>query len=695
MSDPKGGTPLGRVRNIGIIAHIDAGKTTTSERILFYSGKEHRMGEVHDGTAVMDFMQDEQERGITISSAVTTFSWLNHEVNLIDTPGHVDFTAEVERSLRILDGAVTVFCGVAGVQAQSETVWRQADHYGVPRIAFINKLDRAGADAEHVVEEIRSRLGANPLLLQIPVGREDGFSGVVDLIEHVYLTFDGEQGENVTTHPIPEELADDAEVLGQDIMEKAADASEELTVKFLEQGKLSADEIREGLRILTLQRRIIPVLCGTSLRNKGVQPLLDAIVHYLPSPKDIPPVKGHQPGHPETIIEVHPVRKEKAVALVFKITDDSHGPLAFARVYSGEISEGMRLIIASNNRKERVARIWRMHANHREQMKSVGPGEIVGLSGLKFAATGDTLCDESRLVELEPPKFPATVISVAVEPRSNDDRDKLMDVISRLEREDPTFTHKMDPETGQLILSGMGELHLEVLTTRITRDYKVPVNTGAPRVSYREGVTKTAKGVGSFEQVIAGKQNYAEVEIHVEPLTAELTPKCELAIQKELYPAPILAAMENAVNGSFISGPLGGYPIIHTLAKIEKLKTREGELTETAVNAASEKALREAMTNGGAILYEPVMSLEVTTPEEFLGGIIHDLNGRRAEISEVGQNGPMRFVKAKVALAEMFGYATTIRGLSGGRADYSLEPCAYSPVPKNRISEILGYDPDM
>ena len=693
MSDPKG-TPLGRVRNIGIIAHIDAGKTTTSERILFYSGKEHRMGEVHDGTAVMDFMQDEQERGITISSAVTTFSWLNHQVNLIDTPGHVDFTAEVERSLRILDGAVCVFCGVAGVQAQSETVWRQADRYGVPRIAFINKLDRAGADVDHVVEEIRERLGANPLPLQMAVGREDGFTGVVDLIEKEYLTFDGEQGETVTHHPIPAELAEEAEILSLDVMEKAADANEELTSKYLENGSLSKEEIREGLRILCLSRRIVPVLCGTSLRNKGVQPLLDAVVHFLPSPKDMPPVVGHEPGHPEKTIECHPVRKEKTVALVFKITDDAHGPLAFARVYSGELAEGMRLVIAGNNRKERIARLWRMHANHREQMKSVGPGEIIGISGLKFAATGDTLCDEARLVELEPPKFPATVISVAVEPKSNDDRDKLMEVISRLEREDPTFTHKLDPETGQLILSGMGELHLEVLTTRITRDYKVPVNTGAPRVSYREGVTRSAVGVGVFEQVIAGKSNYAEISLTVLPLPDELLSRCEVNIPEGLYPQPILNAIQNGVGDSFVSGPLGGYPIIHTLARIDKIKSRENELTELAATAASEIALRAAIQNGGAILYEPVMSLEVTTPEEFLGNIIHDLNGRRAEIAEVGQVGMMRFVKAKVALAEMFGYATTVRGLSGGRADYSLEPCAYAPVPKNRMAEILGYDPE-
>lgn len=691
MSDPKG-APLGRLRNIGIIAHIDAGKTTTSERILFYSGKEHRMGEVHDGTAVMDFMQDEQERGITISSAVTTFDWLNCQINLIDTPGHVDFTAEVERSLRILDGAVCVFCGVAGVQAQSETVWRQANHYRVPRIAFINKLDRAGADAEHVVEEIRTRLGANPLFLQIPVGREDGFTGVIDILERQYLTFDGDQGETVTRHPLPEEFVEEVEILGQDIMEKAADASEELTALYLENGTLTLEEIRRGLRELCLSRRIVPVLCGSSLKNKGVQPLLDAVVHYLPSPKDIPPAVGHPPQQPEVDVECHPVRKEKAAALVFKITDDVHGPLAFVRIYSGELSEGMRLVVSANNRKERVARLWRMHANNREQLKSVGPGEIVGVSGLKFAATGDTLCDESRLIELEPPKFPATVISVAVEPKSNDDRDKLMDVIGRLEREDPTFAHKFDPETGQLILSGMGELHLEVLVTRITRDYRIPVNTGSPRVSYREGAAREAAGVGVFEQTIGNKPNYAEVSVTVLPRPEELAPQCENAAADDLLPQTIQTAAKNSVRDGLASGPLGGYPIIHTMARIDRIKSREGELTEVAAAAAAESALREALGKSGVILYEPVMSLEVETPEEFLGGIIHDLNGRRAEIAEVGQVGQLRFVKARVALAEMFGYATAIRGLSGGRAAYSLEPCAYAPVPKSRVAAILGYD---
>jgi elongation factor G len=488
-------------------------------------------------------------------------------------------------------------------------------------------------------------------------------------------------------------LTGDVEVLAQDIMEKAADASDELTGIFLEKGALTPDEIRAGLRLLCLSRRVVPVLCGSSLRNKGVQPLLDAVVHYLPNPRDIPPVLGRSPGSAKADIECRPQRKDKAVALVFKITDDAHGPLAFVRVYSGEISEGMRLIVAATSRKERVARLWRIHANHREPLKSAVPGDIVGISGLKFAVTGDSLCDEARLVELEPPRFPATVVSMAMEPKANDDRDKLMDVISRLEREDPTFAHKIDPETGQLVLSGMGELHLEVLTARITRDYHIPVNTGAPRVAYREGAIREAVGTGAFEQTVAGKQNYAEVSLTVSPNPDELAAKCEIALPEGLHPRDILEALAANLRDGFASGPLGGYPVIHTLARVVQLKSREGELTELAAAAAAEAALRQAMREGDAILYEPVMSLEVGVPEEFIGAVIHDLNGRRAMISEVGQTGTFRSVKARVALAEMFGYASAVRGLSGGRAEYSLEPCAYAAVPKNRIRDILGYDP--
>ncbi|MDR0362877.1 MAG: elongation factor G [Planctomycetota bacterium] len=691
MSDSKG-APLGRLRNIGIIAHIDAGKTTTSERILYYSGKEHRMGEVHDGTAAMDFMQDEQERGITISSACTTFFWLDHQINLIDTPGHVDFTAEVERSLRVLDGAVCVFCAVAGVEAQSETVWRQADNYGVPRIAFINKMDRAGADFDHVVNEIRERLGAPPLPLQLPVGCEDDFRGVINLLEREFVTFEGDQGDEVVVHPIPDDLQDEAEILRQEIIEKAADANESLTEKFLESGALSVEDAVAGLRELTLTRRIVPVLCGSSLRNKGVQPLLDAVVRFLPSPKDTPPVVGHEPKNPEKLIECHPTRKEKLASLAFKIVDDAHGSLTFVRVYSGELVEGMRIVVASGNRKERASRLWRMHANHRERVDRVGPGEIVAVSGFKFAATGDTLCDEAQLIELEPPKFPATVISVAVEPKSNDDRDKLMDVIGKLEREDPTFTHRLDPETGQLILSGMGELHLDVLATRISRDYKVGINTGSPRVSYREGTADAATGVGQFDQFVANRGNYAVVTLRVEPYPDQMEPLVEMEIDETPYTPTQLALITDSVRGGFLSGPLGGYPVIHARAVVTAVKSRENELTELACTVATEAALRNAMANAGSVLYEPMMSLDVTVPEEFLGGIIHDLNGRSAEIAEIGQRGQMRLVKARVPLARMFGYATVVRGLSTGRANYSMEPCAYAQVPRNKMKEILGYD---
>ncbi|MDR1611970.1 MAG: elongation factor G [Planctomycetota bacterium] len=691
MSDAKV-APLGRIRNIGIIAHIDAGKTTTSERILYYSGKEHRMGEVHDGTAAMDFMQDEQERGITISSACTTFSWLDHQVNLIDTPGHVDFTAEVERSLRVLDGAVCVFCAVAGVEAQSETVWRQADHYHVPRIAFINKMDRAGADFDHVIGEMRQLLGANPLPMQIPVGCEDAFRGVVNLLEREFVAFEGDQGENVVSHPIPADIRDEAELLRQEIIEKAADASEELTEKFLDNGTLSLEETLAGLRALSLSRAIVPVFAGSSLRNKGVQPLLDAVVRYLPSPKDLPPIVGHDPKNPEKLIECRATRKEKLVSLAFKITDDAHGALAFVRVYSGELAEGMRVVVAGGNRKERAARLWRMHANHRERVERAGPGEIVGVSGFKFAATGDTICDESRLVELEPPKFPATVISVAVEPKSNDDRDKLMEVIARLEREDPTFTHRLDRETGQLVLSGMGELHLDVLTTRVSRDYKVGINTGSPRVSYREGVAESAVGSGHFDQFIANKGNYAAVTVRVEPAADRLEPSVALEIDEKSYTPAQLSQIAESVRGGFLSGPLGGYPVIHTRATVTGVRTRESEFTELACTVAAEAALRDAMDKAGAILYEPMMSLEVTVPDEFMGGVIHDLNGRSAEISEIGQRGQSRLIKARVPLAQMFGYATVVRGLSAGRANYSLEPCAYAPAPKNKMKDILGYD---
>ena len=687
-------TPLGNIRNIGIIAHIDAGKTTTTERILYYSGKEHRMGEVHEGTAIMDYMQDEQERGITITSAATTFFWKKHQVNLIDTPGHVDFTAEVERSLRVLDGAVAVFCGVGGVEAQSETVWRQADRYHVPNLAFINKLDRSGAEVDHVLDEMRERLLANPLQLQLPVGIEDDFIGVIDLITMQQITYNDENGDNVTIGDIGEEYMDDAELHHLHLVETVAESDEALMEKYLENDELSIEDIKAGIRKLTLERKITPVLLGSSLRNKGVQPLLDAIVDYLPSPKDVPEMTGHDPKDHKKIFTCKPLRKEPFCALAFKITDDQHGPLTFLRIYSGELNEGERVIVSSSGRKERASRIWRMHADHRDREKSVGPGEIVGVSGFKFASTGDTICSEgAQLIELEPPKFPSTVISMAIEPRSNDDRDKLMEVLEKLSREDPTFNYRTDEETGQLILSGMGELHLDIISTRITRDYKVACNTGNPRVTYREAVVGTGSGSGEFEQSMGGKEHYARVDLTVKRISTS-EPELEISASEMSINPHSHPAIEEGFEGGCISGPLGGYPIIHVKAEVTGGATREGCESEVAFTAATEAAMRDAINKAGAELLEPIMTLEVTTPDEFMGGIIHDLNGRRCEVQEIGDRGNLKIVHAKAPLAEMFGYATVVRGLSTGRASYSMEPSSFAPVPRKKWQEILGYNPE-
>ncbi len=695
MSDSRKSTPLGRIRNIGIIAHIDAGKTTTTERILYYSGKEHRMGEVHEGTAVMDYLPDEQQKGITITSAATTFYWQDHQVNLIDTPGHVDFTAEVERSLRVLDGAIVIFCGVGGVEAQSETVWHQAERYHVPRMAFVNKLDRAGAGIDHVLDEMRERLGANPLLLQMPIGMEDDFRGVVDLVTMKALTFDEESlGEKIIESEIPDDLLDDAQVARLHLLETVADADDELTEKYLSDEDLAVDDLRRGLRVLTLGHRIVPVFCGSSLRNKGVQPLLDAVVHYLPSPKDIPPMQGHDPKDENDIRECLPSRKEPLAALAFKVIEDAHGPLTFLRIYSGELGEGQRVMVAASGRKERASRIWRMHADDRTREKVVGPGEIVAISGFKFAATGDTICDESRLVTFEPPRFPDTVISMAIEPRTNDDRDKLMEVLEKLGREDPTFGYAVNKETGQLILSGMGELHLEIIRLRITRDHKIQANTGTPRVTYRESISSPGRGEFAFEQTLAGRNHFARVVVEIAPNDREVEPLMEIKAGEEQIPGNYHAAVREGLTGGCLSGPLGGYPLIHIAVNVVSGASHQSDSSEIAFTAAAEGALQAAVQGASPQLLEPIMALEVTTPEEFLGGIIHDLNGRNSEILEIGNRGRLRVIRARAPLASMFGYATVVRGLSTGRAAYSMEPHSFAPVPRRRYAEILGYEPD-
>ncbi len=694
MSDANKGTPLGRIRNIGIIAHIDAGKTTTTERILFYSHKEHRMGEVHEGTAVMDYQQDEQERGITITSAATSFAWDDHQINLIDTPGHVDFTAEVERSLRVLDGAVIIFCGVAGVEAQSETVWRQADRYGVPRVAFVNKLDRSGAELDHVLEEMRTRLKARPLPVQLPIGREDDFRGVIDLVAMRQLVFSEESlGAEFAVAEIDPELREDAELHRLQLLETVVEADDALMEKYLGEEPIAEDEIHAALRALTLARKVVPVFCGSALRNKSIQPLLDGVVRYLPSPRDVPPVVGHDPQDRDARIELEPSRKKPLAAFAFKVIEDQHGALTFVRVYQGELAEGDRVIIAGNARKERASRLWRMHANHRARERRVGPGEIVAVSGFKFAVTGDTLCADGHLVELERPRFPATVISMAIEPRSNDDRDKLLEVLEKLTREDPTFRWFSDEETGQLLLSGMGELHLEVIRTRITRDYGVAANTGTPRVTYRESIVGKGRGRGTFDQALGGKNHFARVEVEI-ARSDETVPQMRIAVDEPTIPPAFHNALREGFDSACTSGPLGGYPLIHVAAKVVGGESRESDSTEVAFTAATEEALRHAFAAARPQLLEPIMSLEATTPEEFMGAIINDLNGRRSEITGLGDRGHLKVVSARAPLAEMFGYATVVRGLSTGRASYSMEPCAYAPVPRERYADILGYDPD-
>ncbi len=695
MSDSKKSTPLGRIRNLGIVAHIDAGKTTTTERILYYCGKEHRMGEVHDGTAVMDYLADEQERGITITSAATTLYWQDHQINLIDTPGHVDFTAEVERSLRVLDGAVVIFCGVGGVEAQSETVWHQADRYQVPRIAYINKLDRSGSGIDHVLDEMRERLDTNPLPLQIPVGREEAFRGVVDLVTMQMLSFEeATLGATVIEGAIPAEHEEEAQMARLQLLEAVADASDALAEKYLSEEPLTPEEIRDGIRTLVLTHKAVPVLCGSSLRNKGVQPLLDATVRYLPSPKDVPPMRGHDPADPDTSIDCPPSRRDPLAALAFKVVEDAHGALSFVRIYSGELKEGQRILVAKTGRKERASRIWRMHADDRKREKLVGPGQIVAVTGFKFAVTGDTLCAEDRLVELEPPRFPATVISMAIEPRTNEDRDRLSDVLAKLTREDPTFQYSTNPETGQLVISGMGELHLEVIRKRITRDYRVEANVGTPRVTYRESVRAAGRGKATYEQTLGGRGHYARVAVEIAPQSDQTEPLIDIAASELQIPKAYHEAVREGILNGCLSGPLGGYPLIHVRISVVDGRTHETDSSEMAFTAAAEEALREAIHSAGGQLEEPIMSLEVLTPEESLGSIIHDLNARNSEIVQVAERGNLRSVRARVPLAEMFGYATVIRSLSGGRATYSLEPWAFAALPRQKYAQVLGYDPE-
>jgi elongation factor G len=683
--------PVSRTRNIGIMAHIDAGKTTLTERILYYTGKSYKIGEVHEGAATMDWMAQEQERGITITSAATTCVWHDHWINIIDTPGHVDFTVEVERSLRVLDGAVAVFDGVAGVEPQSETVWRQADRYRVPRICFINKLDRVGADFFADVESIRTRLGANPAILQIPVGKEAGFSGVVDLIEFKAHLWRGDDGKVWDTTEIPSELTEAASEWRGKMLEVVAEADEKLLEKYLEDLEITPDEIRQAVRLGTIGQMFVPVLCGSAFRNKGVQPLLDAILHYLPSPLDLRPVEGHKPGDPDVTLERKADDHEPFAALAFKIMSDPHvGKLTYFRVYSGHAAKGDAVLNTTNGKKERLGRLLRMHANHREDIDDVFAGDIVAAVGLKVTTTGDTLATPAAPIQLESMQFPAPVISVAIEPKTRADEERLSESLHRLSEEDPTFLVRTDEETGQTIISGMGELHLEILVDRLTREFNVVANVGKPQVAYRESIKgPVSKVEGRYVRQSGGKGQYGHVFINLEPTGPGGGYEFIDQITGGRIPKEFIPAVDDGIEDALEQGVLAGYPLVDVRAVLVDGSYHEVDSSEMAFRIAGSMALQEAARRAGVKLLEPVMAVEVVTPDEYMGEVVGDLSARRGKVEEMGQRGNARTIAAQVPLAEMFGYATDLRSLTQGRATYTMQFHSYQDVPPNIADEIV------
>ncbi len=682
--------PLQQIRNIGIIAHIDAGKTTTTERILYYTGRIHRMGNVDDGTTVTDWMDQERERGVTITAAAITCFWRGHQINIIDTPGHVDFTAEVERSLRVLDGGVVVFDAMAGVEPQSETVWRQADRYRVPRICFINKMDRVGADFWQALESIRIRLQARPLAVQIPIGAEDSFCGVIDLLRGTALYYTDERGANPEVRPIPPEYREEFPARREELVERIAETDDLLTEKYLEGREISEEELRTALRRATLSGRLVPVLCGAALRNKGVQPLLDAIVDYLPSPLDVPPVIGTDPRNGEA--ETRPVRDDAPfAALVFKIVTDPYaGKLAYLRVYSGRLRVGARVVNATRDRAERVARLLRMHANRREEIEEVYAGDIAALIGPKQSFTGDTLCDPEHPIVLEAMRFPEPVIAVAVEARTMADQERLMAALQALSEEDPTFRVRTDEETGQVLISGMGEFHLEVLVERLRREFHVEANVGRPQVAYRETIGQAVELEGVFSRPTAGKMLYGSVRLRLEPLPRGEGFRFENRAPAEEVPAEFVPAVRLGIHEAMDTGVLAGYPVVDIRAILLGGDFREEESSELAFKMAASQALREGVRQAGPILLEPVMKIEVTLPEEYLGDVLNDLNARRAEIQGFEARDGSQIVRAQVPLATMFGYATALRSLTQGRASYAMEFSHYRELPPEVAREIIA-----
>lgn len=678
-------------RNIGIMAHIDAGKTTTTERILYYTGKNYKIGEVHEGTATMDWMVQEQERGITITSAATTCEWNSHTVNIIDTPGHVDFTIEVERALRVLDGAVGVFCAVAGVEPQSETVWAQADRYKVPRIAFVNKMDRTGADFYNVLEEIKSKLGKSPVAIQIPIGKEEDFVGVVDLIKMKQIRWlDEDLGAKYEIEDISEDLLDEAQMYRDELISVLADHNDEIAEAYLEGQEVSEESILNGLRKLTLENLIIPVLCGTAFKNKGVQPLLDAVVNFLPSPVDIGEVKGHDVKDHEKVVSRKPDADEAFSGLAFKIlTDPFIGRLTYLRIYSGTLKVGESVMNPLQGKKERINKILRMHANKREEISEAFAGDIVALAGLKETSTSETLCAVNKPIIYDLMNFPETVISIAIEPKTSADEKKLETALENLKIEDPSFRYINNKETGQLLIYGMGELHLEIIVDRLDRDFKVGINVGKPQVAYREGIAASANAENTFERDLQGKTQFGNCKLRVSPIDPSEEVVFEDKFKSRELPKDMLKAIEKGVRDSIPAGALAGYPFMGVKVELIEAKFDELNSNEVAYTISASNAFREACTNAGLQLLEPIMNLEVLVPAEFTGDVISDINAKKGKILGMDPRQDKELVKAEVPLAQMFGYSTDLRSRTQGRANFTMTFKNYRAMDRQLAKEVL------
>jgi elongation factor G len=682
--------PLQKIRNIGIMAHIDAGKTTTTERILYYTGKTYRMGEVDEGAAVMDWMEQERERGITITSAATTCYWREHQINIIDTPGHVDFTAEVERSLRVLDGAIAIFCGVGGVEPQSETVWRQADKYNVPRIAYVNKMDRVGADFENTLQMMRERLGTKAVAIQVPVGQGEMFAGIIDLIEMDYRIYHEETfGATFEDQPIPKSFADLARKKREELLEALSEYDDKLMEKFLSEKPVEPEEIKKALRKGSLDAKVVPVLCGASFKNKGVQKLLDAVVDYLPSPVDLPAVKGVNPESGETE-ERTASDEEPFSALAFKIVSDPFiGKLTYFRVYSGFTKVGTVVFNGNSGEKERLSRVLRMHANQRKEIEEVYAGDIVAVVGLKSVSTGNTFCDRDHPIVLEKMSFPEPVVSVAIEPKTKTDQDKLTDSLSKLSDEDPTFKVSFNEETGQTIISGMGELHLEILVERMLREFGVKANVGKPQVAYRETISIPVEAEGKFIRQTGGRGQYGHVKLRLEPLTSGEKYVFERKISSGVIPREYFSAIEKGIKEAMGNGVLAGYPMVNIKAILNDGSYHEVDSSEIAFKIAASMAFQEGAKKALPKLLEPVMDVEVVVPEEYMGDVIGDLNARRGSILGIHPRADAQVISVLVPLSEMFGYATRLRSLTQGRAVFTMEFTKYQEVPENLSEKIL------